>query len=175
MSTYNSAIKSFMKADGIIIDVRGNPGGIIGMAMGIAGWFASEKNLHLGTMHLRDIDIKFIVNPRFPTYKGPVAVLVDGLSASCSEMFAGGLRDLGRARIFGSRTGGAALPSIMEKLPNGDGFQHAFASYRSKNGNVLEGIGVTPDVVISPTREALLQGRDLVLEAAVAWIRSKKK
>ena len=175
MTVYNNAVKSFMTAKGIIIDIRGNPGGIIGMAIGMSGWFVPEKNQHLGTMYLRNNTLKFIVNPRYPTYTGPVAILVDGLSLSCSEMFAGGLQDLGRARIFGSRTGGAALPSIIEKLPNGDGFQFAFAGYRSKNGKVLEGIGVTPDVEVSPTREALLQGRDLALEAAVAWIRGKKR
>jgi carboxyl-terminal processing protease len=174
MSTFNNAMRSFMGSDGIIIDIRGNLGGIIAMSMGMAGWLVPKKNQYLGTMYLRDNELKFVINPRSPTYTGPVAILVDGLSTSCSEIFAGGLRDLGRARLFGSRTGGAALPSTIEKLPNGDGFQYAFASYRSKSGKVLEGAGVIPDEVVIPTRESLLQGRDLVLEAAVAWIRSKK-
>lgn len=174
MSAFNNAMRSFMGSDGLIIDIRGNLGGIIAMSMGMAGWLVPEKNQYLGTMYLRDNELKFVINPRSTTYTGPVAILVDGLSTSCSEIFAGGLKDLGRARLFGSRTGGAALPSTIEKLPNADGFQYAFASYRSKSGKVLEGSGVTPDEEIIPTREALLQGRDLVLEAAVAWIRSQK-
>ena len=156
MPAFNNAMKSFMDTDGLIIDVRGNPGGIGAMAMGMAGGLVAEKNQRLGTLYFRDNELKIIVNPRATTYTGPVAILVDGLSTSCSEFFSGGLKDLGRARIFGSRTGGAALPSIIEKLPNGDGFQYAFANYRSEGGEVLEGIGVTPDVEVVPTREALL-------------------
>jgi hypothetical protein len=86
----------------------------------------------------------------------------------------GGLKDLGRAHIVGSRTAGAALPSIIERLPNGDGFQYAVANYVSKGGEVLEGIGVMPDVEVIPTREALLQGKDPVCEAAIAWIRDQE-
>ena len=100
-------------------------------------------------------------------------MLVDGLSGSCSEIFSGGLQDLGRARIFGSRTAGAVLPSAIERLPNGDGFQYAFANYISAGGAVLEGVGVIPDTVAEPNREALLNERDTALDAAVAWVRSQ--
>ena len=67
------------------------------------------------------------------------------------------------------RTAGAALPSMIEKLPNGDGFQYAIANYISKGGAALEGGGVTPDVEIPHSREALLAG-DAVLDAAIQWI-----
>ena len=63
-----------------------------------------------------------------------------------------------------------ALPSVIERLPNGDGFQHAIANYRSRGGDVLEGHGVVPDVELDPGREALLEGRDPALEAAMRWI-----
>lgn len=177
MPAYNKAMQSFITADvqGVIIDLRGNGGGIIGMAMGMAGWLIGEKNRHLGTMLTRDSELKVVVWPRAEVFPGPVAILVDGLSASCSEIFAGGLKDLGRARIFGSTTAGAVLPSIIEKLPNGDGFQYVLANYRSAKGDVLEGVGVIPDVEIFSTREALLQGKDPVLEAALQWIREKTK
>ena len=69
---------------------------------------------------------------------------------------------------------GAALPSVLERLPNGDGFQYVFANYISQGGAALEGAGVTPDVEACHTRTALLEGRDLVLEAAVDWIRSQQ-
>ena len=174
MPPYNSAMQSFMKADGIIIDLRGNPGGLIGMAMGMAGWLVGDKNQYLGTMIMRDSELKAVVWPRPEVYTGPVAILVDGLSASCSEIFAGGLKDLDRARIFGSTTAGAVLPSIIEKLPNNDGFQYVLANYRSAKGDILEGVGVVPDEEVHLTREALLQGKDPVLEAAVRWIRKLK-
>jgi len=174
MPVFNEAMESFMDSDGLVIDLRGNPGGLPAMAMGMAGWLISEKSRRLGTMITRDTELKLIVFPRPRTYSGPVAVLVDGLSGSCSEILAGGLKDLGRARIFGSRTMGAALPSMIEKLPNGDGFQYAFANYVSEGGEVLEGVGVVPHVEVTPSRVALIAGRDPVLDAAVAWIRREE-
>ena len=174
MPVFNEAMKSFMDADGIVIDIRGNGGGLGGMAMGMAGWLVADKNRYLGTVYLRDNELKLIVNPRLMTYTGPVAVLVDGLSGSAAEFFSGGLKDLGRANIVGSRTVGAALPSAIERLPNGDGFQYVFANYISEGGEALEGAGVSPDIEVAPTRQALLAGRDLVLEAAIDWIRTQK-
>jgi carboxyl-terminal processing protease len=170
MPAYNQAMEEFREAGGIVLDLRGNPGGIIGMAMGMAGWFIGEKDRRLGTMHTRDNELKVVVFPRPHAFRGPVAVLVDGLSASCSEILAGGLQDLRRARVFGARTMGAALPSVIEELPNGDGFQYAIAHYVSTGGAALEGAGVVPDVEIASSRAALLEGRDAVLEAALAWI-----
>jgi carboxyl-terminal processing protease len=139
--------------------------------MGIAGWFVEEKNLDMGTLRTRTNTLKLAINPRAQVYKGPVAILVDGLSGSASELFAGGVQGLPRIRIFGSRTTGATLPSLAQRLPNGDGFQYAFASYISRTGVELEGEGVRPDEEAQPTREALLQGRDTAIEAAIDWMR----
>jgi carboxyl-terminal processing protease len=83
------------------------------------------------------------------------------------------MQDLKRARIFGTRTAGAALPSFIEKLPNGDGFQCATANYISEGGKPLEGIGVTPDVEAPPSRELLLRGQDAAVESAIHWIHHK--
>jgi carboxyl-terminal processing protease len=121
-------------------------------------------------MYMRDSTVHFVVYPQADVFKGPVAVLVDGSSASTSEILAGGLKDLGRARIFGERTAAAALPSLIEKLPNGDGFQYAIANYISDGGKPLEGNGVTPDVEVKLTRQALLNGHDPVVDAALDWI-----
>ena len=143
------------------------------MAMGVAGFFIDKEGLQLGEMKTRDTTLKFVIFPRPEVYRGPLAVLVDSNSASTTEILAGGLQDLGRARIFGTRTAGAALPSDIVRLPNGDGFQYARASYTSFNGRVLEGNGVTPDEVVEQSREATAEGRDLVIEAAEAWIRTR--
>jgi carboxyl-terminal processing protease len=166
----DEALANCTACKGFIIDIRGNSGGIGGMAMGLSGYFVSEPNQQLGTMYARGVPLKFFINPRAPHFEGKLAILVDGLSASTSEIFAGGLQDLHRARIFGTHTAGAALPSVIEKLPNGDGFQYAIANYVSKGGKTLEGNGVTPDVEIAPDPNALRQGRDVVLEAALQWI-----
>ena len=173
MPAFDSAMLAFMEAPGFIIDVRGNPGGIGGIGMGMAGWFVEGKNIDMGTTRTRSNTLKLAINPRARVYGGPVAILVDGMSGSSSEIFAGGLQGLPRIRIFGSRTMGATLPSLAQRLPNGDGFQYAFASYVSRGGVELEGEGVKPDVEVRPIREALLEGRDAVLEAAVDWIRDQ--
>jgi len=160
---------------GMIIDLRGNPGGIGALAMGLAGWFTEKGGQQLGTMITRENKLNFVIFPRPNPFRGPVAVLVDGCSGSTSEIFAGGMKDIGRARIFGTRTAGAALPSVFERLPNGDGFQYAIANYISSGGKQLEGSGVIPDEQVKLTRQALLAGHDPVLEAAVAWIETQKK
>jgi carboxyl-terminal processing protease len=174
MTSFGEAVQSCQACDGFVVDLRGNPGGIGIMAMGMAGWFIAQPDQKLGTLYLRDDTLKFVVNPRVTTFSGPLAILVDGASASTSEIMAEGLKDLGRARIFGTHTAGAALPSLFEKLPDGDGFQYAIANYISEGGQPLEGLGVTPDVETPVTREALLAGKDPALDAAVAWIESRK-
>jgi len=170
MPVYNGAVDAHRDAPGLIVDVRGNGGGLPGMSMGMAAWFVTEADLFIGTVTMRDTDLKLVLNPREPRYTKPVAVLVDGLSASAAEFFAGGMQDLGCGRIFGTTTAGAALPSVVEKLPNGDGFQYAIANYVSAGGEELEKRGVIPDEVVTPDRATLLNGVDPVLDAAVKWI-----
>lgn len=170
MGAIGDAVDRFRDAPGIILDLRGNPGGLGAMAMGIAGWFIEEPNVWLGVMDTREMSLKFTVNPRAVTYGGPVAVLVDELSMSTSEILAGGLQDVGRAWVFGTPSPGAALPSTIVRLPNGDGFQFAFANYTSAGGEPLEGRGVTPDEIVRLDRDALAAGHDPVLDAAERWI-----
>jgi carboxyl-terminal processing protease len=172
--TVADAVKGCEGCKGFVIDLRGNPGGLGALAMGVAGWFVDQSGLQLGTMYLRASNLKFVIFPRPQPFRGPLAVLVDGCSASTSEILAGGLKDVGRARVFGTRTAGAALPSVFEKLPNGDGFQYAIANYISQGGKPLEGIGVIPDDEARLTREGLLRGEDQVLDAAAAWIQKQK-
>jgi carboxyl-terminal processing protease len=173
MPQVEAALKKFAKAPGIVLDLRGNPGGIGVMAMGIAGFFVDKSGQKLGEMKMRETTLKFVIFPRPEIYRGRLAILVDEGSASTTEILAQGLQDLQRARIFGTRTAGAALPSDIVRLPDGDGFQYAQASYTSEKGLVLEGNGVTPDVEIRQTQEALLDGHDLVIEAAEKWIASQ--
>lgn len=174
---FHEAVDQFRTADGIVIDLRGNPGGVGGMAMGIAGHFVNEKTT-LGTLTTRNTALKFISNPRRSTangartepFDGPVAILVDGQTGSTSEIFSGGMQSIGRARIFGETSLGAALPAMMDRLPNGDVLLHAFADYVDANGIRLEGRGVIPDEEVPVSRGDLLAGRDPTLSAAIAWI-----
>lgn len=170
MGRFNQAMTAWRDKPGVIVDLRGNPGGLGAMAMGMAGWFAAEKGQKLGTMIMRGGELNFVINRRAGAYEGKVAVLIDGLSASTSEILAGGLKDLDLARLFGSRTAGAALPSYIVKLPNGDGFQYAVANYISEGGEVLEGRGVEPHEPVIPGRENLRTEGDPVREAARRWL-----
>jgi carboxyl-terminal processing protease len=175
IAAFQAMVKECKECSGFIIDMRGNPGGIGGLALGVAGWFTDQKGQRLGTMYMRGASIKFALFPRPEPFLGPLAILVDGCSASTSEILAGGLMDLKRAHIIGTRTAGAALPSLFAKLPNGDGFQYAIANYISEGGQPLEGIGVTPDEEVKLTRHQLLEGQDAPLDAAITWIRKQKK
>lgn len=174
---FQLAIDGHRGASGIVVDLRGNPGGLAGMMMGIAGHFIPDA-IPLGVMKTRDNELKFTVNPRrvsaagerVTPYDGPVAILVDGLSGSASECFTGGMQSLNRVRVFGQRTMGAALPSQFDRLPNGDVFIHATGDFVTADGTRLEGRGVLPDQEVPLARAALLAGRDGVLEAALAWI-----
>ncbi len=168
-------VKANADADGFILDLRGNPGGVGAMAMGVGNWFATKPNQKLGALITRDTTLKFTLNPRAEAFRGPLAVLVDGMSASTTEILAGGLQDLKRAKVFGTRTAGAALPAQIARLPNGDGFLFAFANYISEGGKPLEARGVQPDVKVPLRRQTLLKGEDAVLDAAVKWVHSQKK
>lgn len=172
MEKIRAAIRSMSDATGIIIDLRGNPGGFGGMASGIAGALEA-KQISLGAMKLRSGRQAFIVFPQNNPYLGPVVILVDGGSASTSEIFAAGLQEIGRASVVGERTMGAALPSIFGKLPTGAVFQYAIADFKTPNGVLIEGLGVKPDIEVNLTRRALLEGRDPQLDAAVSIINQK--
>jgi carboxyl-terminal processing protease len=173
---FDAAIDSLRDADAIVLDVRGNPGGVGGMAMGFAGHFL-DTTLSLGTMHQRTSSLNFRANPRrvdtrqraVRPFAGPLAVVVDPLSASTTEIFAAGLQQLGRATVFGTQSAGQALPSVPERLPNGDILYHAIADFIGPIGKPVEGDGVLPDQATPLVRRALVDGRDPALDAAITW------
>lgn len=178
---FADAVNRFRGSKGMVIDLRGNPGGLAGMIMGISGHFFAERTA-LGTMKMRASELTFFANPRasrpdgsaVSPFMGPVAILVDGLTGSASECFAGGMQAVGRARVFGETTMGQALPASFTKLPNGDTLLHAIADFVTADGTRLEGRGVVPDQVVPLDPAALARGRDPVLGAALAWIDSPR-
>ncbi len=173
---FDLAMDSLRNSDAIILDLRGNFGGVGGMSMGIAGHFV-DTVIPVGLMKTRAQEIKFAINPRrvntanqrVTPFAGPVAIVVDELSISTTEIFAAGMQSLSRARIIGSQTAGQALPAVAERLPNGDILYHAIANFLSPSGASIEGDGVLPDQRIQLSRELLRDGRDPALDAAIKW------
>jgi carboxyl-terminal processing protease len=174
---FQKAIDRFRRHDAIVIDLRGNPGGLAAMIMGISGHFLTERQA-LGVMKTRDAVLRFAANPRLVSaagervqpFGGPLAILVDDMTGSASECFAGGMQSLGRARVFGQTSMGQALPAFFAKLPNGDVLIHATGDFVTANGTRLEGRGVVPDEPVALSRKELLDGRDPTLAAAFAWV-----
>jgi len=179
---FQIAMDRFRDADGIVIDLRGNPGGLAAMIMGLAGHFFPEQAT-LGVMKTRQTELRFPANPRLVNgagervrpFDGPLAIIVDGLTGSASECFTGGMQSLGRARVFGETSMGQALPALFDRLPNGDVLIHAWGDFVTGTGVRIEGRGVIPDERVDLTRESLLAGHDAALERALQWIDRKRK
>lgn len=174
---FDAAVDSLRDCRAMVIDVRGNLGGVVGMVMGMSGHFLSRPDT-LGTMRMRGATLQLVANPRrsnrsgqrVEPFSGPVAVLVDELTASTSEFFAAGMQSRGRARVFGSTSSGQALPAGLARLPSGDRLMFVIADFQTPSGMRLEGRGVIPDVLVNRTRAGLLTGRDEPLDAALAWL-----
>jgi carboxyl-terminal processing protease len=181
MRQIDAAVDSFRTLDGIVLDLRGNTGGVSAMIGGVAGHFLEGRDT-LGLMITRRNRLALVANPRLVSadarpvrpFAGPVAVLVDEASASATEAFAGGMQVLGRVRVFGGRSMGAVLGALWDRLPNGDQLYHAILAFDIRGAD-LEGRGVAPDEPVGVTRADLLAGRDPVAEAAVRWIAAQPK
>lgn len=154
-----------MKA--LVLDLRGNPGGVGPMAVSVARLLL-QKEQSLGKLQYRKFAQDFNVVPDAGAFDGPIVVLVDEGTASTSEIFAAGMRDIDRITVVGAGpSAGAALPSIIEELEGGAVLQYAVGDYHSPNGTLVEGKGVVPDIVVDENREDFAAGKDPVLEAAV--------
>lgn len=161
--------------EALMIDLRGNPGGVGAMTIPVARMFLTDS-ASLGTLQFRNFrqELNVVGNPQ--AFTGPIFVFVDEGTASTSEIFVAGMRDLQRIQVYGtSKTAGAALPSLLEKLKDGALFQYVVGDYQSSKGTRVEGQGIRPDVLVQETREDLINKRDPVVDAAVQALKSHMK
>ncbi len=164
------ALRTMKDAPGIILDLRGNQGGLLGMIGGLTGLLETDAT-SLGTMQMRNGRIPLFGFPQLAPYSGPLVILLDGSTQSAGEMFASGFQETGRATLVGEKSAGNTLPSAIKKLPTGAIFQYGFANYETTSGKRLEGIGVTPDLTVKLSRKNLLHGVDPQLAAAIRKLR----
>ena len=155
---------------GIVIDLRDNTGGFItDVGRALAHFFPDRQPYAW-------VDVGYL--PRFPyrtrpprnVWTGPVAVVIGDGSASGAEVFAATFQETGRGPVFGLKSMGAVIASRQLLLPDGGELSIGVRSFRSGAGNVLEGVGVIPDHEIQFRADELRQGRDAMIEAAVAAV-----
>jgi carboxyl-terminal processing protease len=171
---FGEVIDSMGDMRGLIIDIRGNPGGMHEVGEAIASKLLQKETL-FSVFKYRDKTEEVVVQPGENTYDGPVVVMIDVMNASASERFSGCIQSIGRAVIIGERSSGSVGPSDIKKLPNGASFMYLISQSLTPDGMVLEGHGVIPDIVVGLDRKALLDGRDMQLERAIAYIKNRAK
>jgi carboxyl-terminal processing protease len=164
------AIDGKHNAAGLVIDLRGNPGGAFGVRRAIAERLVATRTLFWRYRRRSGVEEVYL-NPAERVYSGPLAILTDCMSASSSEEFAGSMQAIGRAVVVGERTPGIVLTADIVELRSGDTLVYPNGQTVTPNGRVLEGQGVIPDIAQPLTISSLLRGADLQLDAAVRYIR----
>lgn len=139
-----------------VLDLRGNPGGLVSAAVDVASiWLDGGTIFH--EEKADGSEKSYLAEAGDLTGNAPLVVVVDGGSASASEIVAGALQDRGRALLLGERTFGKGSVQLVHELVDGSSLHVTNAHWYTPNRNVLEGVGLTPDVVIEPGSDPLPQ------------------
>ncbi len=155
-------------AKAIVLDLRGNPGGRLDRAIEIASMFIKEGVIVKETGH-RNIDHEATGDMIVPE-DIPVVVLVDGGSASASEIVAGALQDYKRALLIGEQTFGKGSVQTLFDLKDGSMLRITSAHWYTPKGRQINGVGLRPDLVVSPSLDT---NEDLQLDAAIEYLKKQ--
>ena len=158
--------------EGIILDLRGNPGGLLSATVDVASEFLTDGlvTYEVDSRGKKD-EWKVKKGGNFP--KIPMVTLVDNFSASGSEVLAGALQDQGRSVVIGTNTFGKGSVNLLRGLSNGGGVYLTIGHWFTPNGRLIEEVGVEPDVIVEFDAEALganpqtNEGGDPQVEAAI--------
>ena len=153
---------------GLILDLRGNPGGLLSEAISVSDAFLPSGAIVSTRGRWVDDDEEWNARRGNTRYTGPLVVLVNGSSASASEIVAGALQDNDRAVVIGTQTfGKGSVQSIIE-LDGGAGLKLTVSLYYTPDGRSIQNFGITPDLVVDASsigpavsegvREADLEG-----------------
>ncbi len=160
------ALENTKNTDSLILDLRGNTGGLLDNAVFIADMFINNgtivdiiyRNGYKKSIKAQD--------EHFPLNK-PVVVLVNGASASASEILSGALKDYHRATLVGRKTFGKGLVQKVVPLPNETGLNVTIARYLTPNGTDINKLGIKPDIEVGNEFDFLIDSKkDVQLEKA---------
>jgi carboxyl-terminal processing protease len=176
---FRQALERFRNTPGLVIDLRRNGGGDLGVLLPIASYFFDKKTLFAKDQTRSGKPLSefagifrlplelYVGRPGDQIYSGPVVILVDARSASSSEVFAAGMQDSRRAKIVGSQSCGCVLGIAKPRVMRGGGvLEMSEVLWFSPKGRKLEGAGILPDENVAPTLSDLQKKHDPAIEAA---------
>jgi carboxyl-terminal processing protease len=142
------------RLDGIVLDLRNDPGGLLDTSVRIAGDFLDGGTIVSTRGRNAGEDETYQARPNGDRFRDvPVVVLVNGASASASEIVAGALQDRKRATVIGTRSFGKGSVQTIIPLENHGALRLTTARYYTPAGRSIQGEGITPDVVVLPPRD----------------------
>lgn len=148
---------------GVVLDFRGNPGGFLSTAVGVASEFMQEGVIL--TERFRSGEQEYTASGKASAPTVPLVVLVDEGSASASELVAGAFQDTERATILGTLTFGKGSVQSWQELSNGGGVRVTIARWYTPDDRTIHKTGLVPDVEV--TLDPELPDEDLQLQAAI--------
>lgn len=156
-----SAIERLKKESGglsgLILDLRNNPGGVLNGAVGVSNAFLEDGLIVYTEGRVEDSKLKYSATPGDVVEGTPLVVLVNGGSASASEIVAGAMQDHGRAIIMGTRTFGKGSVQTIQELNNGGAVKLTTARYYTPKGRSIQAEGIEPDIVLDTVKIASLE------------------
>ncbi|MBI2485285.1 S41 family peptidase [Candidatus Uhrbacteria bacterium] len=165
-SLFEEAVQDILTKDvrGIVVDVRNNPGGLLDEVVRITGEWVAGRPAVIERVRGVDTPIRASGQARLAEMK--TVVLVNGGSASASEIFAGALQDYGLATIVGEQTFGKGSVQDYQTLPDDSSVKLTVAEWLTPNGHSIHEVGITPDISVAFTAEDAAAGEDPQMEAA---------
>ena len=152
---------------GLILDLRGNPGGLLDAGVAVAGDFL-DGGAVLVERQANGSQRTYNAPAGGDAAQGHMVVLVDGGTASAAEIVAGALQDRGRAPLVGEKTFGKGSVQHVHRLS--DNSAVTFARWFTPDGQQIDGLGLTPDIVIELKSQPSAEGKDPILDAGIALL-----
>ena len=140
------------KLSGLVLDLRNNPGGVLDAAVDVSDAFLDSGLIVYTKGRIADSEMKFEASPERQLDGAPLVVLVNGGSASASEIVAGALQDHKRAIILGTRTFGKGSVQTILPLNNESALKLTTARYFTPSGRSIQAEGIEPDIILDPLK-----------------------